>query len=242
MEADIRKMMFEKAEQLSVTYYHSNKVGNIMSWFTTDLETIEEFLGWGAIMVADAIFMTIFAAIKMFGCEYCDDAFSEEHAIEVQLPFIQNLNSPQITSAKDFVKEFKKIGHKIKIIPILVGNCDYRLISDLIATYWEDSSFVISSDLSHYYSQSDCRQIDTYTAAIIETGKLESFKSGQACGLTGIMGLVDFADNNDCSMIRIMMYNSGDINHEPDKVVGYGAWFLYPESKNHFLEKYYSFK
>ena len=70
MEADIRKMMFEKAEQLSVTYYHSNKVGNIMSWFTTDLETIEEFLGWGAIMVADAIFMTIFAAIKMFNCDW----------------------------------------------------------------------------------------------------------------------------------------------------------------------------
>lgn len=177
---------------------------------------------------------------EKFPCLISDEVFENEHAIEVQLPFIQNLNAPQITSAKDFVKEFKKIGHKIRIIPVLVGNCDYRLISDLISTYWEDSSFVISSDLSHYYNQKECRQIDTYTAAIIETGKIESFQKGQACGLIGIMGLVDFANNNDCSLIRVMMYNSGDINKEPDKVVGYGSWFLYTDSKNSYLEKYYS--
>ena len=177
---------------------------------------------------------------EKFPCLISNDVFENEHSIEVQLPFLQNLNSPQISSAKDFMKEFKKIGHKIRIIPVLVGNCDYRLISDLISIYWEDSSFVISSDLSHYYTQSECRQIDTYTATIIETGKLESFQPGQACGLTGIMGLVDFANNNDCSLIRAMMYNSGDINKESDKVVGYGSWFLYSDTKNNYLEKFYS--
>ena len=177
---------------------------------------------------------------EKFPCLISNEVFDNEHSIEVQLPFIQNLNSPQIMSAKDFVKEFKKIGHKIRIIPVLVGNCDYRLISDLISAYWEDSSFVISSDLSHYYTQNECRQIDTYTATIIETGKLESFQVGQACGLTGIMGLIDFANNNECSMIRAMMYNSGDINKETDKVVGYGSWFLYSGTKNNFLENFYS--
>jgi len=175
-----------------------------------------------------------------FPCMISNEVFENEHSIEVELPFIQNINSPQIMSAKDFVKEFKKIGHRIKIIPVLVGNCDYRLISDLISAYWEDSCFVISSDLSHYYTQNECRQIDTYTAAIIETGKIESFQKGQACGIIGIMGLVDFANNNDASLIRTMMYNSGDINKEPSKVVGYGAWFLYPDTKNNYLEKFYS--
>ena len=177
---------------------------------------------------------------EKFPCLISNEVFDNEHAIEVQLPFIQNLNTPQIMSAKDFVKEFKKICHKIKIIPILVGRCDYRLISDLISTYWEDSSFVISSDLSHYYTQQECRQIDTYTATIIETGKLEYFQPAQACGLIGIMGLVDFANNNDCTLIRAMMYNSGDINKETDKVVGYGSWFLYTDTKNSYIEKYYS--
>ncbi len=177
---------------------------------------------------------------QKFPCMISNEVFDNEHAIEVQLPFIQNLNTPQIMSAIDFVKEFKKIGHKIRIIPVLVGNCDYNMISDLISTYWEDSSFVISSDLSHYHTQSECRQIDTYTATIIETGKIEAFQPSQACGLVGIMGLVDFANNNDYSMIRAMMYDSGDISKETERVVGYGSWFLYSGTKNNYIEKFYS--
>ena len=169
-----------------------------------------------------------------------NEIFDNEHSIEVQLPFIQNLFSPQIQSAMDFVKGLKKIGRKIRIIPILVGNCDYRLISDLISTYWENSSFVISSDLSHFYTQNECRQIDAYTATIIETGKIECFERQQACGLTGIMGLVDFANNNECSLIRAMMYNSGDISKETDRVVGYGSWFLYTDTRNDYIERFYS--
>ena len=175
---------------------------------------------------------------EKFPCLISNEVFDKEHSIEVQLPFIQNLFCPQVQSAIDFVKGLKKIGRKLRIVPVLVGDCDYRLISDLISTYWETSSFVISSDLSHYYTQQECRQIDTYTATIIETGKIEFMQREQACGLTGIMGLVDFANNNDCSMIRIMMYNSGDISKETDKVVGYGSWFMYTDSRNDFIEQY----
>lgn len=175
---------------------------------------------------------------EKFPCLISNEVFDKEHSIEVQLPFIQNLFCPQVQSAIDFVKGLKKIGRKLRIVPVLVGDCDYRLISDLISTYWENSSFVISSDLSHYYTQQECRQIDTYTATIIETGKIEFMQREQACGLTGIKGLVDFANNNDCSMIRIMMYNSGDISKETDKVVGYGSWFMYTDSRNEFIEQY----
>lgn len=177
---------------------------------------------------------------EKFPCLISNEVFDKEHSIEVQLPFIQNLFCPQVQSAIDFVKGLKKIGRKLRIVPVLVGDCDYRLISDLISTYWENSSFVISSDLSHYYTQQECRQIDTYTATIIETGKIEFMQREQACGLTGIKGLVDFANNNDCSMIRIMMYNSGDISKETDKVVGYGSWFMYTDSRNDFIEQYCS--
>lgn len=177
---------------------------------------------------------------EKFPCIIADEVFDNEHAIEVQLPFIQNLFYPQRQSAIDFVKNLKKIGKKIKIVPVLVGNCDYRLISDLISAYWETSSFVISSDLSHFYTQQECRQIDTYTAAIIETGKLECFNPHQACGLTAIKGLVDFSNNNECSLIRAEMYNSGDVSEDKSRVVGYGSWFLYTNSKNEFIEKYFS--
>ena len=113
------------------------------------------------------------------------------------------------------------------------------MISDIISEYWETSSFIISSDLSHYYAQDFSRQIDAYTAAIIETGKIECFQNEQACGLIGIKGLVNFANENESSLIRLEMYNSGDITGETERVVGYGSWFLYPDTKNNFIEKYY---
>jgi len=177
---------------------------------------------------------------EKFPCHISNEVFEMEHSIEVQLPFLQNIFHPQIQNAMDFVKGLKKIGKKIKIIPILTGNCDYRLISDLISTYWENSCFVISSDLSHFYSQSECQQIDAYTATIIETGKLDYFQREQACGLVGIMGLVDFANNNDCSLIRSMMYNSGNISRDTNRVVGYGSWFLYTDDKNEYIERFFS--
>ena len=175
---------------------------------------------------------------ETFPCIVANEIFDNEHSIEVQLPFIQNLFCPHIQNAMDFVKGLKK--RKFKIVPILVGNCDYRLISDINSANWENSSFVISSDLSHYFTQQECRQIDTYTATIIETGKLDFFQPQQACGLACIKGLVDFANNNDCTMIRAMMYNSGDVSRDTNKVVGYGSWYLYTNSRNVFIEKYYS--
>lgn len=175
---------------------------------------------------------------ETFPCIVANEIFDNEHSIEVQLPFIQNLFCPHIQNAMDFVKGLKK--RKFKIVPILVGDCDYRLISDIISANWENSSFVISSDLSHYFTQQECRQIDTYTATIIETGKLDFFQPQQACGLACIKGLVDFANNNDCTMIRAMMYNSGDVSRDTNKVVGYGSWYLYTNSRNVFIEKYYS--
>ena len=174
-----------------------------------------------------------------YPCIVSNVPFEQEHAIEVQLPFLQNVFLPQKQNAIDFVKNLKKLGRKIRLVPIVVGKCDYRLISDIIAEYWETSSFIISSDLSHFYSQNICRQVDNYTAVIIETGKIDCFQNEQACGLIGIKGLVDFANNNDASLIRVEMYNSGDVNGETDSVVGYGSWFLYPDKKNQFIETYY---
>lgn len=70
IEADLRHNMFLKSERLSQRYYHENKVGTIMAWFTTDLETIEEFFGWGSVMLVDAMFLSILALYKMFSLDW----------------------------------------------------------------------------------------------------------------------------------------------------------------------------
>ena len=64
-EAGLRRQMFVKAEKLPLSYYGKTKVGTVMAWFTTDLETIEDYLGWGTIMLFDASFLTVLVIIKM---------------------------------------------------------------------------------------------------------------------------------------------------------------------------------
>ena len=66
IEADLRHEMFLKAEALPREYYHDNKVGSIMSWFTNDLETISECMQWGTIMVFDALFLSAITLLKMW--------------------------------------------------------------------------------------------------------------------------------------------------------------------------------
>lgn len=70
IEADLRHNMFLKSERLSQRYYHENKVGTVMAWFTTDLETIEEFFGWGSVMLVDAIFLSVLALYKMISLDW----------------------------------------------------------------------------------------------------------------------------------------------------------------------------
>ena len=65
LEARLRERMFDRARFLSREYYQVNKVGNLMSLFTNDLDTVQECFGWGVMMFCDAIFMGILAVSKM---------------------------------------------------------------------------------------------------------------------------------------------------------------------------------
>jgi len=62
---DLRKELFDKSLVLSSNYYKRNKVGSIMSYFTSDVDTINESFGWGTVMMIDSTFLAILAFIKM---------------------------------------------------------------------------------------------------------------------------------------------------------------------------------
>lgn len=66
VETEIRGKMFLRCKDLSLQFYQVNKVGNLMSYFTNDLETIEECFGWGIMMFLDALFLGVMSIIKMF--------------------------------------------------------------------------------------------------------------------------------------------------------------------------------
>ena len=69
METDLRNRMFDRARGLSCQFYSHNKVGNLMSLFTNDLDTVQECFGWGIVMFADALIMGSIAVIEMWGMD-----------------------------------------------------------------------------------------------------------------------------------------------------------------------------
>lgn len=65
VETDLRDRMFDRCRLLSQQYYQVNKVGNLMSLFTNDLETVQDCYGNGVLMFFDALFLGGLALIKM---------------------------------------------------------------------------------------------------------------------------------------------------------------------------------
>ena len=162
--------------------------------------------------------------IENFDAQIYDDAHREEHAIEIEIPIIQS------------------IFNEVKIIPVVVGKENPQKITEIINKYYDnkDFGFVISSDLSHFLNDNIAVEVDNKTAQMIETGDIQGFRYEQACGAVGIVGLVEFANKSDFSLIRINMRNSSYVSGDKSRVVGYGCWFLYEGLKNRFLKENYS--
>ena len=65
LETSLRLRLFDHCKDLSQNYYQVNKVGNLMSLFTNDLDTVQEAFSWGAMMFADALFLGGLSIIRM---------------------------------------------------------------------------------------------------------------------------------------------------------------------------------
>ncbi|MBD5499309.1 MAG: ABC transporter ATP-binding protein [Lachnospiraceae bacterium] len=66
LATDLRNRMFDHAKDLSREYYQVNKVGNLMSLFTNDLDTVQECFGWGVMMFFDALLLGVLAVMNMW--------------------------------------------------------------------------------------------------------------------------------------------------------------------------------
>lgn len=66
VENNLRDEMFDHAKNLSREYYQQNKVGNLMSLFTNDLDTVQECYGWGFMQFFDALILGTMSMAKMW--------------------------------------------------------------------------------------------------------------------------------------------------------------------------------
>lgn len=162
--------------------------------------------------------------IEHFDAKIQDEAIAPEHSLEVQVPFVQSFLP------------------KAKVVPILVGDADPTIISEILYYFGKNgkNAFIISSDLSHFYHDSEAKKIDTVTAEMIETQDVSDFNSRQACGSVGVLGLVGYAKAQGFSLIRVNLQNSAVATGDKSRVVGYGTWLLFEGTKEKFVKDHFS--
>ena len=139
-----------------------------------------------------------------------DAAHAPEHALEVELPFLQ-IVLPSFS-----------------LLPLVVGEATEHEVGQVLARLWTspETLLVISSDLSHYHSYETARRLDAATAAAIENGDWAGLGPGQACGYLPIAGLLIEANRHKLKARRLSLCSSGDTAGPRDQVVGYGAWMF----------------
>lgn len=139
-----------------------------------------------------------------------DAAHRNEHSLEVQLPFLQEL-----LDAFD-------------LVPIVVGDAPQSAVADVLEQLWDgpETLFVISSDLSHYLGYAEAQARDRATRDAIERFDATAISHGHACGATPVGGLLIAAQRHGLKVSTIDLCNSGDTAGDRKRVVGYGAWLF----------------
>jgi MEMO1 family protein len=144
-----------------------------------------------------------------------DAAFDGEHALEVELPFIQVLFP------------------RTAVIPLIVGDVSVEAVDRVLATLWggPETLIVVSSDLSHYHDYEAAQSLDLGTSQAIEVIAPARVDANGACGHRAIGGLLHRAHELDLRATTRDLRNSGDTRGPRDRVVGYGAYtFEYAET------------
>jgi MEMO1 family protein len=147
---------------------------------------------------------------EVAGVVQADAPHAPEHALEVELPFLQTV-----------LRSFD-------LIPLLVGDASPEEVARVLDRLWggPETLIVVSSDLSHFHAYETARRLDAVTAALIERGDWASLGPDKACGYLAVAGLLIEANRRGLRLQRLSLSNSGDTAGTRDGVVGYGAWIM----------------
>jgi AmmeMemoRadiSam system protein B len=137
-----------------------------------------------------------------------DPAQNRDHALEVQLPFLQ------------------VVFESFTIAPFLVGRCAASAVAEVLEALWggESTLIVVSSDLSHHLTYEQAQQLDRHSAAAIEQLDEKALGPRSACGRHAIAGLLHASRDHKLVCRRLDLRSSGDTAGPRDRVVGYGSW------------------
>lgn len=144
----------------------------------------------------------------------------KEHALEVQLPFLQIVLS-------DF-----------KLVPLVIGDQSkknvYGLADALSEVIDHETLLVASSDLSHFYSKTEAGILDSRVIQLIDDFNYDELqqeldaKRCEACGGGGIVALLKALKMNNYKNSKVIANSdSGDVTKDSSEVVGYLSAVVY---------------
>jgi hypothetical protein len=151
-------------------------------------------------------------------------AHSQEHSLEVQLPFLQ-----------------EALG-KFNLVPIVIGSQDYRsceAVGKAIAQAVKGKKvlLVASTDLSHYHPYDRAVELDKIILNDIQAFDAQKLSrdldggKGEACGGGPVIAVMVAARELGANRAKILKYqNSGDVTGDRSGVVGYGAAVFFRNS------------
>jgi len=157
------------------------------------------------------------STMKLSGHGHVPTAAGAEHAIEVQLPWLQRVLG-------DF-----------QLVPIVMGDQSYensRALGAALAKliHGGDTLIVASSDLSHYHPYDGAVKIDQKTLHALGVWDYFSMsrnfqtRTWEACGGAPIVAAMIAAERMGANQAQVLKYaNSGDTAGDRSRVVGYSA-------------------
>lgn len=130
-----------------------------------------------------------------------------EHALEVQLPFLQTV-----------------LGDGWQLLPLAVGDATPAEVDAVLERLWggDETLIVISSDLSHYLPYAEAVAQDRRTVQRI-LSFADDLQGDEACGCRPLNGALRTARRHGLQPVLLDLRNSGDTAGSRDRVVGYGA-------------------
>lgn len=133
-------------------------------------------------------------------------AHALEHAVEVQLPFLQVAL------------------RKFSIVPLVLGDVDcVKLAHEIVALDLPHCLIIASSDLSHYDPYDEAVAHDRATIDLIMKGKSDDLTGEDACGYMAVRTLLSVAHLEGWRPHLLDYRNSGDTAGDKSAVVGYAA-------------------
>ncbi len=148
-----------------------------------------------------------------------DEAHAFEHALEVQLPFLQ------------------QVLNRFTLVPLVVGRASPAAVAEVLERLWggDETLIVISSDLSHFLSYEQARAKDSQTLLRI-LALAPNLGYDEACGAAAVNGALKAAAAHGLSPQLLGACSSGDTAGDHARVVGYASlafWVKIPEECTH---------